>query len=185
MPKAAAAEAINVLAFWLGEVPPEKRFARDDALDAAIRTRFGALHARLADEVPETWRQTPERILATIIVLDQFSRNIYRNSPKAWAWDPVALSLTREALSRSFDEQLQGDQLQFLFMPLMHSESATDQALSVALFESLDNPVALDFARQHKAIIDRFGRFPHRNAVLGRESTPEEIEFLKQPRSSF
>ncbi len=181
----AAAEAINVLAFWLGEVPPEKRFVRDDALDAKIKSRFAALHARLADEVPESWRLTPERMLAAIIVLDQFSRNLYRDSPKAWACDPAALALTREALSRSYDEQLQGDQLQFLFMPLMHSESATDQALSVALFETIENPVAYEYAKQHKVIIDRFGRFPHRNAVLGRPSTPDEIEFLKQPGSSF
>lgn len=181
----AAAEAINVLTFWLGEVPPEKRFIRDDALDAAIKSRFAGLHARLSDEVPEAWRLTPERMLAAIIVLDQFSRNLHRDSPKAWACDPVALSLTREALSRSYDEELRGDQLQFLFMPLMHSECPIDQALSVALFEGIENPLAYDYAKQHKVIIDRFGRFPHRNAVLGRESTLEEIAFLSQPGSSF
>lgn len=180
-----ATETINVLAFWLGEVPPEKRFVRDDGLDAAIRSRFASLHARLAEDVPEGWCATPERLLAAVIVLDQFSRNLYRDSPQAWACDPAALALTREALSRSYDEQLHGDQLQFLFLPLMHSESASDQALSVALFETIDNPVAYDYAKQHKVIIDRFKRFPHRNAVLGRESTPEEIEFLKQPGSSF
>jgi len=180
-----AAETIDVLTFWLGEVPPEKRFVRDAELDARIRTRFASLHARLAAEVPEGWYATPERILAAVIVLDQFSRNLYRDSPQAWACDPAALALTREALARSYDEQLYGDQLQFLFMPLMHSESASDQALSVALFETIEDPVSYDYAKQHKAIIDRFGRFPHRNAILGRESTPEEIEFLKLPGSSF
>lgn len=183
--RSVAAHTIEVLAFWLGEVPPEKWFVVDPELDTRIKARFGSLHARLAEHVSDEWCATPERILAAIIVLDQFSRNLYRNSPQAWACDPVALGLTRTALSRSFDEELHGDQLQFLFMPLMHSEAPGDQALSVALFETIENPVALDYARQHKAIIDRFGRFPHRNAILGRQSTPEELDFLKQPGSSF
>ena len=181
----AAAEAIEVLAFWLGEVPPEKRFAVDPALDAAIARRFGTLHARLAADVPGDWRATPERLLAAIIVLDQFSRNLHRGTPRAWACDPAALALTREAIAQGFDRQLRGDQLQFLFMPLMHSEDPEVQALSVELFATIGNDVAYDFALQHKAIIDRFGRYPHRNAILGRESTPEEVEFLKQPGSSF
>ena len=183
--RSVAAETIDVLTFWLGEVPPEKRFIRDAELDARIKARFAPLHARLAEHVAEPWCATPERTLAAIIVLDKFSRNLYSDSPKAWAHDHAALALTRVALARSYDEQLHGDQLQFLFMPLMHSEAPGDQALSVALFETIEDPVALDYARQHKAIIDRFGRFPHRNAILGRASTPEEIEFLKEPGSSF
>ena len=127
----------------------------------------------------------PERLLAAIIVLDQFSRNLHRGTPRAWACDPAALALTREAIAQGFDRQLRGDQLQFLYMPLMHSEDPEMQALSVQLFATIGNDVAYDFALQHKAIIDRFGRYPHRNAILGRESTPEEVEFLKQPGSSF
>ena len=180
-----AAEAIEVLAFWLGEVPPERRFVVDAALDAQIRQRFGALHERLSMVVPDDWRASPERLLAAIIVLDQFSRNLHRGSPRTFACDPAALALTKDAIERGFDKQLRGDQLQFLYMPLMHSEDAADQALSVELFATIGNDEAYDYALQHKAIIDRFKRYPHRNAVLGRESTPEEIEFLKQPGSSF
>lgn len=177
--------ARDVLTFWFEEVPPEKRFARDPELDAEITARFGALHEELARDVPDVWRQTPERLLAAVIVLDQFSRNMFRNDPRAFAADAHAAALTKEAIARGFDKQLGNEQLQFLYMPLMHSEDPADQALSVEVFSNIDNPMALDYAHQHRVIIDRFGRFPHRNAVLGRESTPEEIEFLKQPGSSF
>lgn len=179
------ADAAEVLAFWLGEVKPEERFARDDAIDARIRSRFGALHARLSEHVPDEWLEDPETLLAAIIVLDQFSRNLHRDDEGAFASDAVALNLAKLALRRGYEAVLGPEERQFLHMPFMHSEDPDDQDRSVELFEEIGNAEALDYARQHKAIIDRFGRFPHRNAALGRETTPAEAEFLEQPGSSF
>jgi len=178
-------DAAEVLAFWFGEVKPEQRFARDAALDARIRERFGELHGRLSRHVPDDWLDNPEDLLAAVIVLDQFSRNLYRDDPRAYAADPVALNLARLALQRGYDELLGADERQFLFMPFMHSEDADDQDRAVELMDEIGDAEAADYARRHKVIIDRFGRFPHRNDVLDRESTAEEIEFLKQPGSRF
>lgn len=178
-------EAADVLAFWFGEVKPEQRFARDDALDARIRERFGDLHRRLSRHVPDDWLDNPEDLLAAVIVLDQFSRNLHRDDARAYAADPVALNLARLALQRGYDDLLGAEERQFLFMPFMHSEDADEQDRAVELMDEIGNAEAADYARRHKLVIDRFGRFPHRNEVLGRESTPEEVEFLKQPGSSF
>jgi uncharacterized protein (DUF924 family) len=178
-------EAVEVLAFWFGEITGPQRFARDDAVDAAIRERFGALHAKLAAEVPASWRVDPASTLAAVIVLDQFSRNLHRGSAKAFAQDPAALALARAAIARGDDAMLQPEERHFLYMPLMHSESLADQDDCVRLIEGLGMAEPLDFAKRHRDIIARFGRFPHRNAALGRETTPEEAEFLKEPGSSF
>ena len=178
-------EAADVLAFWFGTVKPEQRFAKDETLDAEIGQRFGDLHARLSRHVPESWLDNPEDLLAAVIVLDQFSRNLYRTDSRAYASDPVALNLARLALRRGYDELLGPDERQFLYMPFMHSEDADDQDRCVELMEESGNAEATDYARRHKAIIERFGRFPHRNMVLGRESSAEEAEFLTQPGSSF
>ena len=178
-------EAAEVLAFWFGTLKPEQRFAKDDALDARIHERFGGLHARLSRHVPDDWLDNPEDLLAAVIVLDQFSRNLYRDDARAFAADPIALNLTRLAMRRGYDELLRPVERHFLYMPFMHSEDADDQDRAVELMEEIGNAEAADFARQHKAIIARFGRFPHRNAALDRESTPDEVEFLKQPGSSF
>lgn len=178
-------EAADVLAFWFGQVKPERRFARDAKLDAEIRDRFGELHDRLSRHVPDEWLDNPEDLLAAVIVLDQFSRNLNRDDPQAYAADPVALNLTRLAMQRGWDELLGPDERQFLYMPFMHSEDPDDQDLAVELMEEIGNAEAADYARRHKDIIARFGRFPHRNTALGRESTSEEVEFLKQPGSSF
>ena len=176
-------DAAEVLAFWFGKVKPKRRFARDGALDAEIAARFGGLHARLTREVPDDWLDNPEDLLAAVIVLDQFSRNLYRDDPQAYANDPIALNLARLALQRGYDALLGKDERQFLFMPFLHSEDADDQDRAVELMEEVGDAEAIDYARRYKAIIDRFGRFPHRNSVLGRESTPEETEFLRQPAS--
>jgi len=178
-------EAAEVLAFWFGETKAERRFAKDEAFDAEIRERFGELHARLTRHVPDDWLDNPEDLLAAVIVLDQFSRNLYRDDARAFADDAVALDLAHLALRRGYDELLSPEERQFLYMPFMHSEDVDDQDRAVELMEEIGNAEAADYARRHKAIVDRFGRFPHRNAVLGRESTPEEIEFLKEPGSSF
>ena len=178
-------EAAEVLAFWFGVVEPDQRFAKDRALDDRIRGRFAALHARLSRHVPDDWLDNPEDLLAAVIVLDQFSRNLYRDDARAFAADPIALNLVRLAMKRGYDVLLGAEERQFLYLPFMHSEVVDDQDRAVELMEEIGNAEAADFARQHKTIIERFGRFPHRNAVLDRQSTPEELEFLTQPGSSF
>ena len=178
-------EAADVLAFWFDELKPEQRFARDAEVDATIRKRFGGLHGRLSQHVPDDWTANPQALLAAVIVLDQFSRNLYRDDPRAFANDGVALNLARLALKRGDDALMDEAQRQFLYMPFMHSEDADDQDRCVELMQETGNAEAVDFAKQHKAIIDRFGRFPHRNEALGRATTAEEAAFLEQPGSSF
>lgn len=178
-----AAEA--VLAYWFGELEPKQRFMRDDAVDAAIRDRFGALHDELSAGVPAEWLETPRRALAAVIVLDQFSRNLRRSDAGAFAQDEAALALAEAAIARGDDAALRPEERHFLYMPFMHSEKPAHQRRCVALIEGLGNGEALDFALRHKAIIDRFGRFPHRNETLGRKTTAEEAAFLKEPGSSF
>ncbi len=178
-------QAEDVLSFWFGELRPEQRFAKDDRVDEAIRQRFGALHETLALGVPADWREAPRPLLAAVIVLDQFSRNLARGRPEAFAHDAAALALTRLALARGFDAGMSGEEKQFLYMPLMHSEALADQVECERLMDAAGLEEATDFARRHREIIARFGRFPHRNATLGRTSTPEELAFLKEPGSSF
>lgn len=175
----------EVLSFWFEESGPEQWWARDPRFDAEIRSRFGALHDRAVQGELHGWRDTPEGRLAEIIVLDQFSRNLYREDPRAFAADAMALALAQEAVRIGADQAVPPVQRQFFYMPYQHSESPRIHEIAVQLFESLDDPESLDFERRHKAIIDRFGRYPHRNRVLGRPSTPEEIAFLREPGSSF
>ena len=141
--------------------------------------------SRCANEVPESWRTTARGMLAAVIALDQFPRNLYRGDPRAFAADPAALALATEAVERGLDRAMSIDERKFLYLPFEHSEDPAVQARSVELFAALEDEDTLGYALRHKEIIDRFGRFPHRNEVLGRESTPEEIEFLKEPDSSF
>lgn len=178
-------QAADVLAFWFDELTPQQRFAKDERVDTAIRTRFGQLHRQLSQHVPDEWTAGPQALLAAVIVLDQFSRNLYRDDPRAFATDAVALNLARLALKRGDDALLGETERHFLYMPFMHSEDRDDQDRCVELMQEIGIPEAIDYAEQHKAIIDRFGRFPHRNAVLGRDTTPDEAEFLTQPGSSF
>ena len=169
----------DVLKFWFDETPARAWFMRDEALDAEIRRRFGALHASLIEKVPANVTTTPHGALATVIVLDQFSRNLYRNSPRAFSADSTALAIAEEAIAAGFDRELNPTQRVFLYMPFQHSEERQVQARSVELFSQLGDANSLDYARQHRDIIERFGRFPHRNRTLGRESTAVEVEFLK------
>jgi len=178
-------DADDVLEFWFEEIEPAQWWVKDIALDTAIEKRFASTHKAAAQGELEPWRQCPAGRLAEIIVLDQFSRNIYRDSPLAFAFDSAALVLAQEALHIQADEQVEVERRAFFYMPYMHSESAAIHAQSVEIFSRLGAEHNYEFELQHKAIIDRFGRYPHRNAILGRESTPEEIEFLKQPDSSF
>lgn len=181
----------DVLDFWFSETDPDNWFERSDAFDAELRARFGAAVASARDGGLADWHDTPRGCLALIILIDQFSRNIYRDSPEAWSADPVALSCMNRAIDRNDDATLNHDERKFLYMPLMHSEALADQERCVALFRDLadegaeDGELALAFAIRHHEIIERFGRFPHRNQILGRDSTPEEIAFLEEPNSAF
>jgi uncharacterized protein (DUF924 family) len=184
----------GVLDFWFG--PREGRgkaraewFKKDDAFDAQIRERFAELHAKAARRELEAWRASAEPMLALVIVLDQFSRNLYRGDARAFAQDAHARECAREALARSDDLRLLPVERQFLYMPFEHSEEPFDQDLAVDLMRSLEafaeTRGLTDWAERHRVIVRRFGRFPHRNAALGRASTPDEAEFLKQPGSGF
>ena len=175
----------EVLGFWFEELTPDDWFGGGDEVDDRIRERFLALHEALRDDVPESWRETARGMLAAVIALDQFPRNMYRGSRQAFAADPAALALAKEGIERGLDRAMSNDQRKFLYLPFEHSEDPAVQARSVELFATLENEETLGYALRHKEIIDRFGRFPHRNEVLGRESTPEEIEFLQEPNSSF
>ena len=166
----------------LAEIEP----AADPAFDAAIVARFADVHTAAARSELYEWRREPRGRLAEIIVLDQFSRNIFRASAKAFAYDTMALVLAQEAVAGSHDRSLQPQERAFLYMPFMHSESESIHAWALDLFgESGIDDDNFKFELKHKAIVDRFGRYPHRNAILGRTSSAEELEFLKQPGSSF
>ena len=176
----------EVLDLWFGEFGPEEWFHGGDAVDARIRECFLDLHEALRSEgVPERWRASARGLLAAVIALDQFPRHLYRGDPRAFASDAAALGLAKEALARGFDRKMSSEERKFLYLPFEHSEDPAEQARSVALFSALGDENSLDYALRHKVVIDRFGRFPHRNEALGRPSTPEEIEFLKEPDSSF
>lgn len=172
-----------ILHFWFTEMSPKQHFAKDAALDETIRTRFGATLEAAARCELFAWRATPQGRLAEVVVLDQFSRNVYRDSPCAFAQD--ALALAQELVASGQDRSLPLAQRSFAYMPYMHSESALVHTQAVALFSQPGLEDSLRSALRHKAIIDRFGRYPHRNAVLGRSSTPQELAFLSEPGSSF
>ena len=174
----------EVLKFWFVQAGPERWWSSDPAFDAEIRRRFAALHAQAARGELHGWRSVPRGRLAEIIVLDQFSRNLFRESPLAFAQDPAALACAQEAVHAGALDELQPEERAFLLMPYMHSESREVHLEAERLFRGHAR-ANYAFELRHKAIIDRFGRYPHRNAVLGRVSTPEELEFLKQPGSRF
>ena len=175
----------SVLHFWFTELTPKHHYAKDAALDEAIRSRFGALLTAAARCELFAWRATPEGRLAEVLVLDQFSRNVYRDTARALAQDALALALAQELVASGQDRSLPLGQRSFAYMPYMHSESALVHAQAVALFSQPGMEDTLRFELRHKAIIDRFGRYPHRNALLGRESMPEELAFLSEPGSAF
>lgn len=178
-------KADDVLVFWFEEIQPAQWWQVDPAFDERVRHRFGALHDSAKRCELFAWRATPQGRLAEVIVLDQFARNIHRGTPLAFAADPLALALAQEAVSAGADLPLPVERRAFLYMPYMHSESAAIHAAGEPLMKERAPQGTHDFELKHKTIVDRFGRYPHRNAILGRQSTPEEVEFLKQPGSSF
>ena len=170
--------AQEVRDFWFG-LTTEQQFAKDDALDAAIRERFGALRERVLASGAAAWRDDPHTLLAAVIVLDQFSRNLFRGQAEAFGADPLARDLTGLAIARGWDAELAKEERVFLYMPLMHAEDAEGQAKSVAMFEALGIEENIRFARDHAEVFARFGRFPSRNAALGRETTAAERTYLE------
>lgn len=177
--------AQDVIQFWFEEIEPKQRFKKDLEFDALIRERFGDVHRQAAAGELYTWRETPMGALAEVIVLDQFSRNMFRDSAEAFAYDALALVLAQEAVRRKLDAELEARFKCFLYMPFMHSESQEIHKIAMFLFDQPGLEDNFNFEVRHKEIIDRFGRYPHRNELLGRESTAEEKEFLSQPGSSF
>lgn len=177
--------ARDVLDFWFEEAGYSQWFSQDDEFDAEVRTRFAATHAAAIAGELWHWRKTPEGRLAEVIVLDQFSRNLFRQDPRAYAYDGMALALAQVAISCGADEKLERGQRSFLYMPFMHSESAAMHEVAVQMFMAIGDENTLKYEMLHKKIIDRFGRYPHRNAVLGRDTTTEEAAFLEEPDSSF
>ncbi|MFB2896547.1 DUF924 family protein [Aerosakkonemataceae cyanobacterium BLCC-F50] len=186
----------EILNFWFGTPdrsnygkPRNIWFSRNSEFDQLVKTRFLSDYELAASGNLNHWQDLPESCLAFIILCDQFPRNMFRDRPKAFATDPQALALAQYAVERGFDRQFLPVQRWFFYLPFQHSENLEHQRQSLALFEQLgDDPDSLnciDYAIQHLKIIERFGRFPHRNQILGRETTPEEAEFLKQPGSSF
>lgn len=168
----------GILAFWR-EAGRERWYKRSDAFDAEVRRRFLALWQRAVAGELASWEDSDEGALALIIVLDQFPRNMFRGTPEAFASDPLAREVARRAIDRGVDRRIDPILLEFLYLPLMHSEHLPDQLHCVALFENTDNAENLKYAREHADIIQRFGRFPHRNRLLGRDSTAEERAFLE------
>lgn len=175
----------DILTFWFQELDAKSRFAKDLILDQKIRDRFTKTYEEIVAGNTASWRKTPEGRLAEIIVLDQFSRNMFRDSPQAFATDSLALQLAQEAVAEKADQQLPIEQRAFLYMPYMHSEDPKVHEIAVTLFSQKGLEFNLKYELAHKKIIDRFKRYPHRNQILGRTSTPEEIEFLKEDGSSF
>jgi uncharacterized protein (DUF924 family) len=182
---------VEVLDFWFGEPNSRERgrprklwFQKSEGFDAEIRRRFLVTWERAARGELERWKATPLASLALVVALDQCPRNMYRGTARAFASDSLALAASRETIARGFDRLLSPVERTFIYLPFAHAEDLAAQRRSLALFRELD-PEDMQSAKRHYEIIARFGRFPHRNAILGRQSTAEEAEFLKQPGSSF
>lgn len=170
----------EILKFWFEEIDHSLWWSKDEQLDRLISERFSEVHSKAIRCELFEWRKTPEGRLAEIIVLDQFSRNIFRDSPLSFANDSLALALSQEAIRICTDKKLSPIQRIFLYMPFMHSESLIIHEIALNLYRNNEIKSSLDFEIKHKEIIERFGRYPHRNRILGRVSTEKEIEFLKQ-----
>jgi len=175
----------DIINFWYTQICPRNWFIKDQAFDDMLKRRFGDIHKQAAAGELAHWRQKPLGKLAEIIVLDQFSRNLFRDSSKAFAYDGQALVLAQSAIAQGADVELQPKQKSFMYMPFMHSESATIHEQALMLFNQPELENNYEFELRHKTIIDCFGRYPHRNEILGRTSTAAEVEFLSQPGSSF
>jgi uncharacterized protein (DUF924 family) len=175
----------NILHFWFEEIDSSLWFAKDENFDHQVRARFSDVYDKIRNDKTSAWRETAEGSLAEIIVLDQFSRNMFRDKPQSFAADLQALQLSMEAVRKGMDQKIPILRRAFIYMPYMHSEDLEVHEEAVKLFSQLGLESNLKFELKHKKIIERFGRFPHRNEILNRKSTVEEVEFLKGPNSSF
>ena len=175
----------DVLKFWFEEISPKDWWVKNTDLDQKITERFSLTHLQASLGELFSWRKSPEGRLAEILVLDQFSRNMFRDDPRSFAYDSMALVLAQECVALKLDQKLEVTKRKFIYMPYMHSESLVihDQAIELFAQEGLEEN--LKFEHAHLDILHKFGRYPHRNKILGRKSTKEEIEFLKGPNSSF
>lgn len=177
----------DILHFWFEESQPAQWFQKNDDFDRQIRDRFMVTLTMARDGLCDHWADQADGALALCIVLDQFPRNVFRDSAEAFASDDKALRVAKSALERGFDQVLPPLKRRFLYLPFEHAENLDEQRRSVALFAAMkdDDPMGYDYALRHQDVIERFGRFPHRNAVLGRESTAEEMLYLSQPGAGF
>lgn len=186
----------RVLTFWFGQSdspnygkPKKEWFTKDAAFDEEVRSRFFSDYELAVSGKLDSWQKSPESCLALIILLDQFPRNLFRGKPEAFATDSKALTAAQYAVDNKFDSTFLPVQRWFIYLPFEHSENLEDQRKAVELFHQLsgdaDSKSPIDYAIRHLEIIEKFGRFPHRNQILGRETTPEEAEFIKQPGSGF
>ncbi len=178
-------ESKEILQFWFEEIDSAKWWVKDEDFDNLIRERFLGIHGKANRCELFGWRKWPLGRLAEIIILDQFSRNMFRGKPESFASDPLALALSQEAVANGALDDLPTTEKSFLLMPFMHSESLEVHKVAEDLFRRIGAEGSLEYEIKHRKIIERFGRYPHRNEILGRTSTAEEIEFLKQPGSSF
>ena len=174
-----------IIEFWFDQIDPKQWWVKDRDFDRLITDRYGDIHRQACHCELSHWRLNHLGRLAEIIIIDQFSRNIYRNSPAAFAHDSLALALSQEAISLGADEAMDSDQKAFLYMPHMHSESLAIHDQAIKLFDQPGLEKNLAFEKQHRDIIAKFGRYPHRNRLLNRRSTEKEKAFLSQPNSSF
>lgn len=178
-------DAEEVNNFWFKEIEPKNWWGKDAAFDELIRQRFSSIHRKAVRCELYSWRETPSGRLAEVIVLDQFSRNIYRNTPESFANDALALALAQAAIACGADKVLSASEKSFLYMPFMHSESLLIHEIAMTLYAQEGLESNYDFEKKHKDVIERFGRYPHRNAILGRVSTRDEQEYLQHPGSGF
>lgn len=168
----------EVVSFWQ-EAGPAAWFTKDAGFDETCRSRFLNAYEQAASGALAGWEETPDGALALVILLDQMPRNMFRGDKRTWATDPLALAVADRALAKGFDREVPFGLQQFFYLPFMHAEDLAAQERSLALYEAHGDPENLKWARHHRDIIARFGRFPHRNEVLGRESTPEEVAYLE------
>jgi len=175
----------DVLTFWFDELETMQWFKKDDDVDTAIEQRFKGVHQQVSEAGLDTLSTAPRTALAAVIVLDQFSRNMFRGTAKSFDSDPKALELAERILANGLDRDFNADEKAFCYLPFEHSEALANQKRSVELFQALGNENYANYAQAHLDIIEKFGRFPHRNAILGRTSTSEENEYLAQPGSGF
>jgi uncharacterized protein (DUF924 family) len=185
MAKTISVTSNDIIHFWFKEIEPKDWWVKNAAFDKIIKKRFQQIYQKAVSGELFNWRYNPLSSLAEIIILDQFPRNMFRDKKQSFASDALALCLAQNALDKEYDKKLEPQQKSFMYMPFMHSESKEIHKVAELIFSDPDVKGNLEFELKHKAIIDRFGRYPHRNKILGRKSTKEEIEFLSGPNSSF